>query len=95
MNEMNKAYLKDCLDKNDLMIFGIYDYDQDYGIFHKWGTAEDVGKIVKVMKQTANRLALKKDSLVTFKYPEFSMDDFYAFIENATYFSDWVRKKIA
>jgi hypothetical protein len=96
MNKLNEEYLRDCYELKDLMIFGIYDPKQNYAIFHKWGKEKDVMPIVEIMKKTAkNYAALKDDVLVTFKYPEFSLEDLDKFINNTTYFFDWIEKKNA
>jgi hypothetical protein len=86
--------MDECIAENDLMVFGMWDKTQDYAIFHKWGKEEDVTKVMDIMKEACKHApALRSDVFVSFKYPQFSKQDLISFIENATYFSDWLKAR--
>jgi hypothetical protein len=94
MNETNKRYLDDCLKENDLMVMGIYDKKQDYGMFHKWGKKKDVENVIRVMKRTARHTALDDNVYVTYKWPEFTIEQFHDFIDRADAFTEFHKEKV-
>jgi hypothetical protein len=90
MTEQTKQYLKQCIEENDLVVFGMWDAAQGYGVFHKWGRTEDIAPVLKAFKSGMATCGLK-DVFKVYTYPEFTLEQFDDFLNRANAWTEFCK----